>query len=322
MVSGGESWVADEKVYDVVVLGAGPAGLTAAMYAGRAALSVLVLEKAVPGGQAMNTWKIGNYPGFPDEIEGPELSRLLEEHARRFGAEIEMAEVTGVELTGEIKTIETIDGPRRGRTVILATGATPRKLGVPGEEEYAGRGVSYCATCDGAFFQDQHVAVVGGGDSALDEGYFLTRYASRLTVIHRRNEFRGTKELQDRLLGTGKVDVLFDTVVEEIRGNDMVEELVLRHVKTGETSRLPVNGVFIYVGMNPETELFRDQVRCDEYGYVDAGEDTITNVPGVFAAGDVRRKQIRQLVTATADGAVAAMMAEHYLAERRTPAAR
>lgn len=307
---------AEDQIYDVIIVGGGPAGLTAALYAGRSLLSTLLLEKMLPGGQAATTDRIENYPGFPGGISGADLMQRMEEQAREFGVEIGSGEVNRLEVDKDIFKLYTDEGIYRGRTVILASGARERKLGVPGEEEFRGRGVSYCATCDGAFYKDKHVVVVGGGDSAVEEGLYLTRFASKVTLIHRRDQLRAVKSAQERAFANPKMAFLWDTVVEEIQGTRMVEKLRLKNVKTGQTSELAADGVFIYVGMEPNSEFLRGVVDLDPNGYVITDENMATSLPGVFAAGDLRRKPLRQVSTAVGDGATAAMAAERYLAEK------
>ncbi|MBE3574118.1 MAG: thioredoxin-disulfide reductase [Firmicutes bacterium] len=303
-------------VYDVIIIGGGPAGLTAALYAGRARLKTVVLEKGVPGGQAASTDLIDNYPGFPKGITGPELSQLLEEQARKFEAEIVYTEVEKVQKTDALFEVQTLDGPYTGRTVIVATGANPVTLDVPGESELRGRGVSYCATCDGAFFKDKAVAVVGGGDSALTEGMFLTKFASSVTVIHRRDQLRAVKSLQEEAFANPKFRFIWNTVVRRIEGQGKVERLVLWDKVQQKESLLPVDGVFIYVGMRPNTAFLEGFLPLAEGGYIAADARQRTSIPGLFAAGDVCQKPLRQLVTAVADGAVAAAEAEKYIEGR------
>ncbi len=303
----------DGGIFDVVIVGAGPAGLTAALYAARARLTVLVLEKGLPGGQIATTNEIENYPGYRS-IAGPDLAARMQEQAEAQGARLEMAEVAGLSLdAGGIKTVRTTAGDYRARAVVIASGSEPRRLGVPGEERLRGRGVSYCATCDGAFFQDKEVIVVGGGDSAFQEGLFLTRYARRVTIVHRRDTFRAQPVLVEKMRAHPKVSFVTGAVVEEVLGDERVEAVRLRHVKTGETWEMRAEGVFPYIGHVPNSAFLPDEIERDEQGRVVAGEDTRTGVPGVFAAGDIRPKMLRQITTAVADGSTAAMAAEHYL---------
>lgn len=307
MIEGGKT------MYDIIIIGSGPAGLSAAIYGQRAKLSVLVIEKQpMSGGQIINTYDVDNYPGLPG-ISGFDLATKMREHADALGADFVTEEVCSVELSGEEKIIRTDAGEHRARTVIIATGAVHRKLSVPGEEALLGMGVSYCATCDGAFFRGKETAVVGGGDVALEDALFLARACSHVYVIHRRDEFRGAKVLQEKVLAAENITVLWDTVVDEICGKEQVEELLLENKKTGEKRKLPVQGVFVAVGIVPSTELFGGALAMDEAGYICAGEDGATSLPGVFAAGDVRTKQLRQIVTAAADGANAVTSVERYL---------
>ncbi|MDK2856146.1 MAG: thioredoxin reductase [Bacillota bacterium] len=301
--------------YDVIIIGGGPAGLAAGLYAGRAKLKTLLLEQMLAGGQAATTDLIENYPGAPEGTTGSKLTERMEEQAKKFGVEFLMAQVTDVDLHGREKIVITSEGRYQGKTVIIATGATHRKLGCPGEEEFTGRGVSYCATCDGAFYEDLPVAVVGGGDSAITEALFLTKFASRVYVVHRRDALRATKVVQDKAFAEPKIEFVWNSVVEEIKGGEMVEALRLRNVKTGALQDLPVKGVFIYVGLVPNTGFLKGQVQLDERGYIPVTANMETNVPGVFAAGDVTVKLLRQVVTAVGDGATAAVAAEKYIEE-------
>ena len=301
------------KEYDVVIVGAGPAGLTAGLYAGRARLKTVILERMGPGGQLLNTELIEDYTGFKS-ITGMEMANLFEEHAREHGAEWEYGEVAEVWSEGYWKVVRTTDDERyRAKAVIVASGGMPRKLGVPGEAELAGRGVSYCAICDGAFFKGQPLAVVGGGDSAVEEATFLTRYASTLWLIHRRDEFRAQQVLQDRALAQPNLTPIFNTVVEEIGGGDKVEWARLRNLKTGEVSRLEIGGIFIYVGFQPNSRIFRDPVATDPLGFVITDEKMETSIPGIFCAGDVRAQYVRQITNAVGDATTAAIAATRYI---------
>lgn len=299
--------------YDVVIIGGGPAGLAAGLYAGRARLATLILERGVPGGQASTTYKVENYPGFADGVLGPELMQQMEQQARAFGASIEAMDVEGIDLAGREFLIKGGGEVRSARTVIVATGTEPARLGVPGEAEFRGRGVSYCATCDGAFFKDREIAVVGGGDSAIEEAIFLTRYALRVTVIHRRDQLRATRILQERAFNNPRITFLWSSVVEEIGGEGRVRFLRVKNVKTGEIRELPVDGVFIYVGTRPNTGFLQDTLHLDPNGYIITDEKMRTEIPGLFAAGDVRQKQLRQIVTAVSDGAIAAVEAGRFI---------
>ena len=300
-------------MYDLIIIGAGPAGLSAAVYGKRAGLRLLVIEKApMSGGQVLNTYEVDNYLGMSG-MNGFDMGMQFREHADKLGVEFKEAQVTEIRDKGSYKLILTDAGELEAKAVILAAGAVHAHLGAPGEERLSGRGVSYCATCDGAFYRGRTVAVVGGGDVALEDALFLARACSHVYVIHRRDEFRGAKVLQEKVLAAENITVLWDTVVEEICGKEQVEELSLINKKTGEARRLPVQGVFVAVGIAPNTGLFRGALRMDDAGYICAGEDGATNLPGVYAAGDVRTKQLRQIVTAAADGANAVTSVERYL---------
>jgi thioredoxin reductase (NADPH) len=301
---------------DLVIIGGGPAGLAAGLYAGRAELKTVLLEKAMTGGMAATTAHIENYPGFPAGIGGVELAAQMEEQARKFGVEIGNAQVEEVLGDGDAFTVRTDEGEWAAKTVILATGASPSLLGAPGEKEFLGRGVSFCATCDGAFFRDQAVVVVGGGDAAVEEAMFLTRFASRVFVVHRRGELRATRIIQDRAFKNPKLEFVWFSTVDSIRGGGKVEEVVVKDVRSGEQKVLAAGGVFIYVGNRPNSDLVADLADLDERGYVKTDAEMRTRAAGLFAAGDVRRKSLRQVITAVADGAVAAVSAEKYLAEK------
>ena len=301
--------------YDIVIIGGGPAGLAAALYAARARRRTLVLEKAVPGGQIALTSAVENYPGIPT-INGFDLAEKMKGQAEAYGAEVTFAEVTRLEVEGAGRVVHTADGASYlARALILAGGADYNRLGVPGEERLTGHGVSYCATCDAAFFKDQEVAVVGGGDSAIDEGLFVSRYASAVRVIHRRDELRASKVLQDRAFANPKMRFVWNTVVESIEGEDAVESALVRNVVTGDASRLSVAGVFIFIGSTPNTAYLRDIVPLDEGGHVMTDLWMRTAVPGVFAAGDIRGQSARQVVSSAGDGATAAIAADHYISE-------
>ncbi len=298
---------------DMIIIGSGPAGLSAAIYGQRAKLSLLLTEKQpMSGGQVINTYDVDNYPGLPG-ISGFDLAMKFREHADALGTTFLQEEVQSVQLSGKEKQVVTANGTYTAKTVILATGAVHRKLGVPGEHELRGVGVSYCATCDGAFFRGKDVAVVGGGDVALEDALFLARGSRRVYLIHRRDALRGAKVLQEKIFSTENIKVLWDTVTERIEGGDQVEAVSVLNRKTQEKKKIPVSGVFIAVGIEPDSGLFRGQVSMDENGYILAGEDCRTSLEGVFAAGDVRTKQLRQIVTAAADGANAVISAERYL---------
>jgi thioredoxin reductase (NADPH) len=300
-------------VWDVIIIGGGPAGLAAGLYASRAKLKTLMLEKLLIGGQAATTWEVENYPGFADKVNGPDLTKSMEEQAKRFGLEIKHEETLEVSVDGGIKTVKTDSSTYNCKTIILACGAEPRKTGVKGEDELRGKGVSYCATCDGAFFEDAVVMVVGGGDTAIGEALFLTRFASKVIVVHRRDELRATQVLRDRALNHEKLEFMWDSVIKEIKGDAFVEKVVVENVKTKATSEVAVEGVFVAIGQVPSTGFLKGIVDMDERGYVITNDKMETNVQGVFAAGDMRQKPLRQIVTAVSDGAVAAVSAEHYI---------
>lgn len=301
-------------MYDLIIIGSGPAGLSAAVYGKRAGLNLLIIEEnPMSGGQVLNTYEVDNYLGMPG-INGFDMGMKFKEHADAVGAEFKTAAVTSIRSEGTVKTVETADGTTyEAAALILATGAEHALLGVPGEEEYKGKGVSYCATCDGAFFKQKDVAVVGGGDVAVEDAVYLARMCRKVYLIHRRDSLRAAKGLQEKLMACDNVEVLWNRTVQSIYGSALVEGVKLTHVTEQTEEELPVEGVFIAVGMHPNTEAFRDAVSCDEHGYVIAGEDCVTKVPGVFAAGDLRTKQVRQIITAVADGACAVASAEKYL---------
>lgn len=300
-------------MYDIIIIGSGPAGLSAAIYAQRACLDTIVIEKnGISGGQVLNTWEVDNYPGFPG-VTGFELSRQFREHANKLGARVVQDEVVQVELSGNVKKVVCEEETYEARCVILASGAHHRTLEVPGEEELRGAGVSYCATCDGAFFRGRTVAVVGGGDAALEDAIFLARMCEKVYIVHRRDKLRGAKRLQERLQALENIEFVWNSETVAIEGDAQVEALRLRQTKTGEERRLDVDGVFIAVGIAPESELYAGQLELDEQGYIRADESGQTSVPGVFAAGDVRTKALRQILTAASDGANCVASAERYL---------
>ncbi|WP_019121124.1 thioredoxin-disulfide reductase [Brevibacillus massiliensis] len=300
------------KVYDVVIAGAGPAGMTAAVYTARANMSTAMIERGIPGGQMANTEEIENYPGFAS-ILGPDLSTKMFEHAQKFGTEYIYGDIKEIRDGHPYKTVVTSDKEILAKSVIVATGAEHRLLGVPGEKEFSGRGVSYCAVCDGAFFRGKELVVVGGGDSAVEEAIFLTRFATKVTIVHRRNEFRAQKIIQKRAFENEKIEVIWDTVVKEIRGDNVVTGVLLENVKTGEQREFATNGVFIYVGMDPLTEAVKHLGITNEAGYILTDDLMKTKVEGIFAAGDVREKTLRQVVTATGDGSIAAQSAQNFV---------
>jgi thioredoxin reductase (NADPH) len=305
-----------DQDYDLIIIGGAPAGLTAAIYAGRAALKSLLLTGPFPGGQVATTDVVENFPGFPEGINGAELAQRIQRQAERFGTQIVMDTVTEVDFSTPPFTVRTDSQTYRGRTVIIATGAFPRRLKVPGEAEFFGRGVSTCATCDGFFYKDKQAVVVGGGDSAIDEGLFLTKFAREVIVVHRRDQLRATKIYQERAFANPKMRFVWDSVVEEVLGEKTVTGVRVRNVKTGETSVIEADGMFVYVGMVPGTKLFAGQVEMDEWGYIVTDRRQRTSVLGVFAAGDVQSPDFRQIVVAAGSGAMAAIEAERLLAER------
>lgn len=304
---------AESKHVKVLIVGAGPAGLSAALYAARAELEPVVLTGMTIGGQASITHIIENYPGFPDGLPGPELGELFRAQAERFGAEIVFDTATEVDFSEKPYKVKTYGGEYTADTVIITTGATPRPLDVPGEVELTGRGVSYCGTCDGFFFKDKEVVVVGGGDSAMEEGGFLTRFANKVTVVHRRDELRASPILETRAKSNPKIDFIWDTVVKSIDGTDAVQNVLLENVKTGEETTFETDGVFIFIGHTPNTEIFEGQLDMDGDGYLVVNTYMETNVPGVYAAGEVADPHFRQVVTSAGMGAAAAIQATRYL---------
>ncbi|WP_088006487.1 thioredoxin-disulfide reductase [Indiicoccus explosivorum] len=309
--------MAEEKIYDVIIIGAGPAGLTAAVYTSRANLSTLMLERGVPGGQMVNTEEIENYPGF-DSILGPDLSTKMYEHAQRFGAEYGYGDVSAITEEGDIKIVKAGSKEFKARSIIISSGAEYKKLGIPGEQEFSGRGVSYCAVCDGAFFKGKELVVVGGGDSAVEEGVYLTRFAEKVTIVHRRDELRAQKIIQDRAFKNEKIDFIWNTTVKEIKGEEgKVSKVLLESTEDGSEKEFKTDGVFIYIGMLPLTKPFESLGILNEEGYIRTNDEMETSVEGIFAAGDVREKTLRQVVTATGDGSIAAQAAQHYVEEMK-----
>ncbi len=307
-----------DNTFDVIIIGGGPAGLSAAIYSGRARLKTLLIESMAVGGQITLTEYIENYPGFEKPILGQELAEKMEKQARRFGVEIRYAEATSVSLKDDEKRVYLSgegNGHLKSKVVMLALGTNPRKLGVPGEEEFTGRGVSYCAPCDAPLFKDKHVIVVGGGDTAVEESLFLTKFAKKVSIVHRRNKLRAIPILQERVANNPKIDFIFDSVVRKIRGDAKVESATIENLKDGKDEELKCDGVFIFVGLEPQTALVKNEVKCDEKGFIVTNEDMETNIKGVYAIGDVRVKSLRQVVTAVSDGAIAAMAAYKYVAE-------
>ncbi|HHY20757.1 MAG TPA: thioredoxin-disulfide reductase [Bacilli bacterium] len=305
--------MSEEKIYDVIIVGAGPAGMTAAVYTSRANLSTLMVERGMPGGQMANTQDVENYPGF-DLILGPDLSNKMFDHAKKFGAEYAYGDIKEVIDEGDIKIVKTDSGEYKALAVIVATGAEYRKLGIPGEQELTGRGVSYCAVCDGAFFKDKELVVVGGGDSAVEEAIFLTRFASKVTIIHRRDELRAQKIIQQRAFANEKIEFIWDHVVSSVNEKDgKVGSVTIEHTKTGEQREFTTDGVFIYIGMLPLNDSVKNLGITNEEGYIVTDEKMATKRAGIFAAGDIREKTLRQIVTATGDGSIAAQSVQNYI---------
>ena len=299
--------------YELVIIGGGPAGLTAGLYAARGGLNVILIEKIVPGGQVIITDWIENYPGFPEGISGPDLVQKMTEQVKRFDLNIENNEVLSVDFSESVKKITLNDKTITSHTIIIATGASPKKLGVPGEDVFYGKGISSCATCDGPFFKDRVVAAVGGGDTAVQESLFLTKFVKKVYLIHRRDKLRAAAILQKRAFSNEKIEMIWDSVLTDISGLTNVENITVQNVKTGDKTKLSVDGCFIWVGTIPNTQFLADSVELDENGFIIAGLDTETSVPGVFAAGDVRNTPLRQVATAVGDGAIAAISAENYI---------
>ncbi|AWP36325.1 thioredoxin-disulfide reductase [Heyndrickxia coagulans] len=307
--------MSEEQIYDVIIIGAGPAGMTAAVYASRSDLKTLMIERGVPGGQMVNTEEVENYPGY-ESILGPELSNKMFEHAKKFGAEYAYGDIKGIEIDGDYKIVKAGAKAYKALAVIIATGAQYKKLGVKGENELGGRGVSYCAVCDGAFFKGKDLVVVGGGDSAVEEGNYLTRFANKVTIVHRRDQLRAQKILQDRAFKNEKIDFIWNHTVKEIHEeNGKVGSVTLVSTVDGLEKPFKTDGVFIYIGMVPLTKPFENLGITNEAGYILTNEEMETKIPGIFAAGDVREKTLRQIVTATGDGSIAAQNAQHYVEE-------
>lgn len=309
----GGTVMSEEKIYDVVIIGAGPAGMTAAVYTSRANLSTLMLERGIPGGQMANTEEVENYPGF-DSILGPELSTKMFDHAKKFGAEYAYGDVTEITDGEEFKTIKAGSKEFKTRAIIITTGAEYKKMGVPGEKELGGRGVSYCAVCDGAFFKNKNLVVVGGGDSAVEEGIYLTRFAEKVTIVHRRDKLRAQKIIQDRAFANDKIDFIWNNTVKQVNEeNGKVGSVTLVSTVDGTEQEFAADGVFVYIGMLPLTKPFEGLGILNEAGYIPTNEEMETSIPGIFAAGDVREKTLRQIVTATGDGSIAAQAVQHYV---------
>jgi thioredoxin reductase (NADPH) len=305
------------ETYDLVILGGGPTGLAAGLYGTRSRLKTLVLERGTIGGQLAVTEDIENYPGI-EAITGPELGQKMLEHAEKFGLEMEYVEVESVDLESKIKVVRTDDKEYHAKALVIATGSTHNKLEIPGEDEFSGRGVSYCAVCDGAFFRDRDLIVVGGGDAAVEEGTYLTRFASKVTIVHRRDELRATKLLQERAFANPKMDFLWDSTVEEVKGNGLVGSVAVKDLKAGRVYDRPVDGVFIYVGLSPNSQFLEGALPADEMGHLHVNLKMETKFSGVFAAGDIREQSSRQVASSVGDGATAAIFAEKYIAEHFT----
>lgn len=301
------------QIYDTIIIGGGPAGLSAGLYASRSRMKTLIIERAKYGGQATTTDELENYPGSIEECTGTALSQRMRQQAEDFGTEFVKDEVVETVLEGNVKVIKCRKGEYQAKTLIIATGATPRLGGFKNEIELRGRGVSYCATCDADFFTDLDIAVIGGGDSAITEAIYLAKFGESVTVIHRRDSLRAAKSLQEKAFANPKIKFIWDSVVEEANGEEILENLTIKNIKTGEVSTLDVNGCFVFVGYLPISELFKGKINMTERGDIITDEEMRTNIPGVFAAGDVREKSLRQVITAAADGAIAATNAEHYI---------
>lgn len=305
--------------YDVIIIGSGPAGFTAGVYTSRAKLKVLIITGSLPGGQLMTTSEVENYPGFPNGIFGPELMMNMRQQAERFGATIIDDEVEKVNFKNHPFRISTHSESFEGRAILLCTGASPRKLGINGEEEFGGRGVSYCATCDGPFFKGEEIAVIGGGDTAIEEATFLTKFGKSVKIIHRRDFLRASKILQEKAFENSKIQFIWDHVVTRISGNKKIENIEIKDLTTGSTSNLSVGGLFVAIGHEPNTSIFKDQLELDDKGYVVLKENTKTSVEGIFAAGDVHDYRYRQAVTAAGFGCMAALDVEKWLSEKKFP---
>lgn len=305
-----------EHIYDMIIIGGGPGGYTAALYGTRAGLDTLIIEKMMAGGQMALTHQVDNYPGFDEGIDGFALGMKMQQGAEKFGAKTEYAEVLSVELAGDTKRIETTSGTFFSRTVVLATGANPRELGIPGEAERVGRGVHYCAACDGMFYKNKTVVVVGGGNTAAADAMLLSRVAEKVILVHRRDTLRAAKIYHEPLMNAENIEFQWNSTVAALRGEEKISGVLLRNVQTGEETEVTCDGVFVSIGRKPTTELFAGQIELDESGYIVADESTKTNIPGVFAVGDIRTKAVRQIITAASDGAVASFYAEEYLAEK------
>ncbi|MFC1559858.1 thioredoxin-disulfide reductase [Candidatus Margulisiibacteriota bacterium] len=303
----------EKKPFSLIIIGGGPAGLTAGIYAKRAKIDTLLIEKAILGGLITSTELVENYPGFPQGISGMDLGRNFEDQAKKYGLDIIYGKVVKIEVKGKIKEVHTEEHSYSSKAVIIASGSEPQKLGVPGEKALTGKGISYCATCDGPFYKDKNVAVVGGGNAALEEAIFLTRFAKLVTIIHRRDDLRADKVLQEKAAANPKIFLKLSTIVEEIVGDKKVQSIKVKDVKTNKTSSMDIDGVFLYVGLKPNTDFLKGLVDLDKNGNIITDDKLATNIEGIFAAGDVRKKHLRQVVTSTADGAIAAHGAKEYL---------
>lgn len=304
-----------KKDYEVIIIGGGPAGLSAGLYTSRARLSSLLIEKMGVGGQIADAEQVDNYPGFPQGIGGFELGQLMHQQATEYGLKTLLAEVTGIELQERQKVLKTTEGNFATKAVIIASGSERRKLGIPGEEKFTGKGVSYCATCDAPLFREKPVAVVGGGDAAITEAIYLAKFASKVTVIHRRDQLRASRILQEKAFAEPKIEFLWNSVVEEIEGTDLVQRIRLRQVKTGENSTLDISGIFISVGLKPNTDYLKGILPLDAAGYIITNDKMETEIPGILAAGDIRRNSARQAIAAAGDGATAAIYAERFITQ-------
>lgn len=302
-----------DKIYDVAIIGGGPAGFSAGLYASRGKMSAVIIERGKWGGQAATTEELENYPGSIEHPTGPKLMERMKSQAEAFGTEFVKGEVVGFDLSDKVKVIKLKEGEIKAKSIIIATGAEYTNLGVPGEDTLRGKGVSYCATCDADFFTELEVVVVGGGDAAVEEAIYLTKFADKVSIVHRRNEFRAAKSIAEKALANNKINVIWDTVVEEIYGDGIVEGVKLKNVKTGEITDFRTDGVFLFVGTKPISEFAKGVVEMNEKGYIVADEEMRTSADGIFAAGDVRVKSLRQVITAAADGAIAAISAEKYI---------
>ncbi|WP_042275441.1 thioredoxin-disulfide reductase [[Clostridium] dakarense] len=308
-----------ENLYDLIIIGSGPAGLSSGLYGARAKLKTLIIEKSKTGGQIVTTHDVANYPGSIEDASGPKLIARMVEQCKSFGAEMVKDNIVDADIDGEIKVVKGEKGEYKGKALIIATGATPKKLGAPGEKELTGKGVSYCATCDGDFFTDLEVFAVGGGNSAVEEGMFLTKFARKVTIVHRRDELSCAKSIEEKAKDNPNIEFMFNTSIKELHGDGILEKVVFENTVTGETMEYEADeedgtmGVFVFVGLNPQTDLFKDKINMDKRGYIITDEDMRTNIDGVFAAGDCRVKTLRQVVTATSDGAIATINAEKYI---------